>query len=232
MLRVSGQGIRRSWRRILDLTSDIQTVRSWPTLVREGLAALTLAAPLLLSVIALFSRNLWWMLPAMGFVGVLVVVPRAVGSKTDLDAQIVHLFEKSVVGAWSEAEAVWQHVVGELRTSGPAGYVAARLTEEFLMRSVRDSFERLREAVQRADGLTDALYDFYVDYQRQVVYLRDAGMACGFGWDQDGNFRLWKGFDSEWLSGLREIAARPDAEHLRRKVHGYMWVALERDYWA
>lgn len=74
------------------------------------------------------------------------------------------------------------------------------------------------------------LVAFLNSYERAVYRLRDAGLASNFDFQSNGNFREWKRFDTELVSGVWRLISKSRYEHVRGGLENSIWKDGIREY--
>ncbi len=135
------------------------------------------------------------------------------------------LFIRHADGASREARTVLANISEHLRGQALAHFHLGNVLRTYVERDVEQAAERCRQALedrQRQDPQA-CLADLYQKYQVLALWLRDAGQAGGYPFERDGNFRLWKQHDTNFLAGLDELIARSAFKRLREAVVHHMW---------
>jgi hypothetical protein len=178
-----------------------------------------------------------WVLPTIGWVGVLTlggwtVRHRMTATRRKRLEDYRELYHLSVEGAAREACMVMSHMVNSARTRDTTSNYLGRLLEECVRARTERSTSELACILRDGRDAEDAFFSFYTDYQRQVLWLRDAGEALSYDFAEDGNYALWRQYDEVFLLALNEMMSRSTHETLRERVRRNMWVdGGIRQYW-
>jgi len=178
-----------------------------------------------------------WVLPAIGWVGVLALGGWAIRHRMTATSRkrledYRELYHLSAEGADREAGMVMSHMATSARTRDMTSNYLGRLLEECVITKTARSTSELARMLQDGRDSEDAFFAFYTDYQWQVLWLRDAGEALSYDFAGDGNYGLWRQYDEAFLSALNEMMARSAHQALRERVRRNMWVdGGIRQYW-
>jgi hypothetical protein len=180
-------GVRRVLVRALRILSAIVAVLTLLSLVL-GLLSFVLAVPDIPAQVAKWKPWLAWVnydvvrsaLFTSGWVVVLATVAWGVRRRMTAKGRrrledYRELYRLSAEGAAREACMVMTHIVTSARTRDLTSNYLGRLVEECVIARTERSTSELAHVLQVGRDPEDAFVAFYVDYQKQVLWLRDAG---------------------------------------------------------
>jgi hypothetical protein len=227
-------GVRRVLARAIEIFLVVITVLSFVLTIPDVPAQVAKWKPWLTWVNYDVVR---WLFLASGLVGVLVLVVweywrRMTAKKRKRLEDYRELYRLSIEGAAREARMVVTHIATSAKTQDATSNYLGRLLEECVSARTERSTSELARVLQNGRDPQDPFVTFWVDYQRHVLWMRDAGQALSYGFAGDGNYALWRQYDEGFLMALNQMMARSTHQALREWVHRNMWVdGGIRQYW-
>ena len=199
------------------MKNALKSAWSW---VKSGIRSARVEAWLIailgiILAVVLFEESWEWKLAfAIGCILVGALIAVTIGNfrrNENIRNSIRESYEQHLKTSVSHLVSCLRHVVEALRKSGAIGRIAATHLEECTMRGLESDRQRFESLLKKRDkwvrptALPERLGEFLRNYHWAVITLADGAAAAGYSFDNDGNYREWKNYDSALWDDIRRL---------------------------